>query len=403
MSKSGKLKKTAKAHQQKQQSATVKKGSKKNILIGIAVVAVILITVLLVWDKFHRIQVLKIGDETVYRDEIIYYIYQKESANSYLDQMYEQLTGAGYWESASSADAARTNSEVELDYLRAQVVQDDILAQEAKKAGIELTEEEQKEATENAEEFLSQLSEQEKSENVIRRKNIVALCEKIALAEKCKEKIVEKYGITEDSIREELDYEEYRQYDVQYYYISYQTVDEEGNVTDVDETELTKRTNDLLALKERAEAGEDFATLLPEEEEEESEEDDEQDTVEFSGEEPEGVTRAECDYSENVADMIFAMKNDEISDVIRDEESGMLYLFKMIQNDNPEYYEEEVESQLEDQKNQRFAQEYDSDIFPQYYVTYRENVWEEFDLGYTFSFAEDEEEEALSEEETAEE
>lgn len=400
MSKSGKLKKTVKVHQQKQQAVAVKKGSKKNILIGIAVVAVILITALLVVDKFHRIQALKIGDETVYRDEIIYYIYQKESENSYIDQMYEQLTGNGYWETISSTDEERTNSEVELDFLRAQVVEDDILAQEAKKAGMTLTDEERKEAEENAEEFLSQLSEKEKSDNVIREKNIIALCEKIALAQKCKAKIIEKYGITKDSLREELDYESYRQYDVQYYYISVLTRDEDENPIYVDDAEIEKRKNDLLALRERAIAGEDFATLLPEEELEEEDEDDEQDTIEFSGEEAEGVTRVECSYSEDVLDVICALDNDEISDVVLDEDSGLLLFFKMINNDNPEYYEEEIETQLDAQQTQRFAQEYESDILPQYYVTYRENVWEEFDLGYTFSFDDEEDEEELSEEET---
>lgn len=393
MSKTGKLKKNVKTQAQKQKKAAVeKKGTKKAVWIIAAVLVVLVVTALLVWDKYHRIQALKVADETVYKDEILYYIYESESENNYVDQIYEQLMGSGFWESASNADETRTNAEVELERIRSQAVMDSILAQEAQKAQITLTQQEQQTAEEKAEEFLSALSEQQKSRYAIRDKNVRVLTERIALAEKYKEQIIEGYGYTKEDIQEEVDYEQYRQYDVQYYSISYMTTDEDGNTVEVDAAELAKRKEELSQIKQRADQGEAFETLLSEDAAA-AEESEELDQVEFSGEEAEGVTRAECDYSDSVAEAIFSLENNEISEVLQDEEAGMLYVFKMLDNDSKERYEQELENSLSEQQEESFAKEYEEEIFPLYHVTYRENVWEEFTMGDTFSFAEEEDSE----------
>lgn len=377
MSKSGKIKKAAKAQnlKRKKEERQNKKNHSTGIFVGLAVAVGIIIAAIVVWDKYHRETALVVGNDKIYKDEVMYYVFQKESENSFMDSFYSQIYGTGYWES-DDGSGLMTNSEAEKLVIQDDAIEDLILEKEAGKAGLSLTDEEIKAADEDAQKIYEQITGSERSENGITLNKLKKMAEREALGDKFKQYKIDGYDIDDDGIRSGVDKDEYRQYDIQYYSVSYMDFDSDDKDAELSEDEVKKLTEEMEKLKDRAGSGEDFAALIGENDESK---------IEFSGEEAEGICKADTDFSDTLTSVIYAMKNDEISDVIKDEDSGSLYLIKMINNNSDEAYEDEVKSRISSEETSRFEDEYADNILPNYNIDYKEEVWKKISLGRTFS------------------
>lgn len=376
MSKSGKLKKAANAQKirEKNKAKQNKKNHSVGIFVGIMAAVGIIVAVLVVWDKYHREAALIVDGDKIYKDEVMYYVYETEASASYMDSIYYQIYGTGYWETTD--DSGMTNADSEKISIQAEAVKDLILEKEAGKNGITLTDEEIKTADENAQTIYDQIDSGERTNNGITLDRVKKLGKRIALGEKYKQHLIDGYDIDDEAIREGVDKDEYRQYNIQYYSVSYMETDDENNEKELSDEEIDELTKKLEDLKSRAQSGEDFETLIGE---------DEETDIEFSGEEAEKVWKADTDLSDTLTSVIYGMENEEISDVIKDEDSGELYLIKMLDNNSDEAYEDEVESQISDKEEEAFSDDYQNNIYPGYEIKIKDSVWDKINLGSTFT------------------
>lgn len=377
MSKSGKLKKAAKSQVQKEKNK-VKQGKRSHstqifvvlaILIGLAVAA------LVIWDRYHREVAMTVGNEKIYEDELMYYVYETESDASFMNSLYQQIYGSSYWETIE--DSGISNSEMEKLNIKDQAAQDLILEKEAINAGISLTDEEAAAADESAKNMFEQMSEADIKANGVKLENLTKISRRIALGDKYEAQRIDEYDIDDEGIRAGVDKDEYRQYNIQYYSISIVKTDDDNNEQSLSDEEIEQRKEKLMDLRERAENGEDFETLIDE---------DEESDITFSGIEAEKVWKADTNFSDTLTSVIYSMKDDELSDIIEDEDSGELYLIKMLDNNSDEAYEDEVESRIKAQEEESFSDEYLEELMPKYNIKFKDAVWSKMNLGSMFSF-----------------
>lgn len=377
MSKSGKLKKAAKSQVQKEKNK-VKQGKRSHstqifvvlaILIGLAVAA------LVIWDRYHREVAMTVGNEKIYEDELMYYVYETESDASFMNSLYQQIYGSSYWETIE--DSGISNSEMEKLNIKDQAAQDLILEKEAINAGISLTDEEAAAADESAKNMFEQMSEADIKANGVKLENLTKISRRIALGDKYEAQRIDEYDIDDEGIRAGVDKDEYRQYNIQYYSISIVKTDDDNNEQSLSDEEIEQRKEKLTDLRERAENGEDFETLIDE---------DEESDITFSGIEAEKVWKADTNFSDTLTSVIYSMKDDELSDIIEDEDSGELYLIKMLDNNSDEAYEDEVESRIKAQEEESFSDEYLEELMPKYNIKFKDAVWSKMNLGSMFSF-----------------
>lgn len=377
MSKSGKLKKAAKSQVEKEKSR-IKQGKKSNsiqIFIGLAVAVGLIVAALVIWDRYHRDVAMTVGNEKIYKDELMYYVFETENDAQFMDNFYKQIYGSGYWESAD--DSGLTNSELEKLNIKDQAARDLILEKEAVNNGISLTDEEAAAADESAKTMFEQMSASDRKNNGITLERLTKISRRISLGEKYEKHQIEGYDIDDEGIRAEVDKDEYRQYNIQYYSVPYVKTDEENNEQPLSDEEIKELEKKLLDLRERAEKGEDFESLIGE---------DEESDITFSGIEAEKVWKADTNFSDTITSVIYNMQNDEISDVIKDEDSGELYLIKMLDNNSDEAYEDEVESRISAKEEESFTDEYIQKLLPSYSIKYKDSVWSKINLGSIFTF-----------------
>lgn len=377
MSKSGKLKKAAKSQVEKEKSR-IKQGKKSNsiqIFIGLAVAVGLIVAALVIWDRYHRDVAMTVGNEKIYKDELMYYVFETENDAQFMDNFYKQIYGSGYWESAD--DSGLTNSELEKLNIKDQAARDIILEKEAVNSGISLTDEEAAAADETAKTLFEQMSAADRKNNGITLERLTKISRRISLGEKYEKHQIEGYDIDDEGIRAEVDKDEYRQYNIQYYSVPYVKTDEENNEQPLGDEEIKELEKKLLDLRERAEKGEDFESLIGE---------DEESDITFSGIEAEKVWKADTNFSDTITSVIYNMQDDEISDVIKDEDSGELYLIKMLDNNSDEAYEDEVKSRILAKEEESFTNEYIQKLLPSYSIKYKDSVWDKINLGSIFTF-----------------
>lgn len=377
MSKSGKLKKAAKSQVEKEKSR-IKQGKKSNsiqIFIGLAVAVGLIVAALVIWDRYHRDVAMTVGNEKIYKDELMYYVFETENDAQFMDNFYKQIYGSGYWESAD--DSGLTNSELEKLNIKDQAARDIILEKEAVNSGISLTDEEAAAADETAKTMFEQMSAADRKNNGITLERLTKISRRISLGEKYEKHQIEGYDIDDEGIRAEVDKDEYRQYNIQYYSVPYVKTDEENNEQPLGDEEIKELEKKLLDLRERAEKGEDFESLIGE---------DEESDITFSGIEAEKVWKADTNFSDTITSVIYNMQDDEISDVIKDEDSGELYLIKMLDNNSDEAYEDEVKSRILAKEEESFTNEYIQKLLPSYSIKYKDSVWDKINLGSIFTF-----------------
>ena len=362
---------------------------------GIAIVVVIGLIIGISIENFKPSLLMTVNDKKVYMDDVMYYVYNTESSYSYMDQIYQAYYGTSYWDQSSESGVSnRDSAKLELEQT---IEAYEILYKEAVDAGYKINDEDKENAKSDVKSIRDALTLEQKNQLGMSKKALTSTLEKKYCADRYKQDIIDGFDIDDEEIHEGVSYDDFRQYDIQYYEISKQTYDEEGNPVDVDDETLKLYKEELEGLAERAKT-EDFDSLTPqaveavkELEEAEASSEPADDTEDSEDAETEDEVKYNANFTADgnfvvgngnfttdFEDAVKTMKNDEISKVIETETS--LYLVKMINNDDDEAYEAEVENQITSKENEEFEAWYE-DIFAKYTITLNEKVWDSLELG----------------------
>ncbi|MCI8564078.1 MAG: hypothetical protein HFH69_11270 [Lachnospiraceae bacterium] len=344
------------------------------ILTVLCVVLVVVLCVGVAIQQFKPKVAVTVGGTKFTLDDMMYPIYELESTYLPYNEWYQSMSGGTIWEADYQGEAG-TMSGVsnsigwKQEVLNAEV-QYEILYQKAKEAKYELTEDEKKDAAEDAKEALEGLSWLQKMQLNISESKLTERFEKRALADRFKKDQQEELNkdVDEEKTIADISKEDYRQYDIQYYYAPLKTSTEEGEAKELTSDEKKELEGKMKEIASQAKTAEDFTTLIGE--------DESSITLEKEGKftEKDGWTYV----SDKNLKKIKKMKNGTVSDVILDE--NYYVVVKMVDNNSEEAYKTACDDAIKAKQNSAYSDWYDKEQ-EKYDVVVNTDVWTDVVIG----------------------
>lgn len=291
---------------------------------------------------------------TVYYTDSVYDIYQMESMYNAYGMDWDMDYG-----DETLADNAKSQ-------IMKNLKQREVLYMQAQKDGLTLDDTEKKEVDDAVKDAMKSIKKLKKDVKGLSESDVRASIEKQKLAEKEKQKIIDGFDIDDAALTAEVKKEDYRQYTIQYYTISKEDESKKSDdaasgsaVVLKDSATLQKEKSDMEALQKKAKTAKDFTKLLTDKDEDQK---DDSTGITYA---TEGLLESNTDFAdEKTREMIKKMSNDQISDVIETDKA--YYIFKMVNNNDPEAYDNEVKNKISTEENSRFDTYYDDTLKKQY-------------------------------------
>ena len=344
------------------------------ILTVLCVVLVVVLCVGVAIQQFKPKVAVTVGGTKFTLDDMMYPISELESTYLPYNEWYQSMSGGTIWEADYQGEAG-TMSGVsnsigwKQEVLNAEV-QYEILYQKAKEAKYELTEDEKKDAAEDAKEALEGLSWLQKMQLNISESKLTERFEKRALADRFKKDQQEELNkdVDEEKTIADISKEDYRQYDIQYYYAPLKISTEEGEAKELTSDEKKELEGKMKEIASQAKTAEDFTTLIGE--------DESSITLEKEGKftEKDGWTYV----SDKNLKKIKKMKNGTVSDVILDE--NYYVVVKMVDNNSEEAYKTACDDAIKAKQNSAYSDWYDKEQ-EKYDVVVNTDVWTDVVIG----------------------
>ena len=344
------------------------------ILTVLCVVLVVVLCVGVAIQQFKPKVAVTVGGTKFTLDDMMYPIYELESTYLPYNEWYQSMSGGTIWEADYQGEAG-TMSGVsnsigwKQEVLNAEV-QYEILYQKAKEAKYELTEDEKKDAAEDAKEALEGLSWLQKMQLNISESKLTERFEKRALADRFKKDQQEELNkdVDEEKTIDDISKEDYRQYYIQYYYAPLKISTEEGEAKELTSDEKKELEGKMKEIASQAKTAEDFTTLIGE--------DESSITLEKEGKftEKDGWTYV----SDKNLKKIKKMKNGTVSDVILDE--NYYVVVKMVDNNSEEAYKTACDDAIKAKQNSAYSDWYDKEQ-EKYDVVVNTDVWTDVVIG----------------------
>lgn len=352
----------------------------KAIVLGVFCVLLVLVLCIGVGvQQFKPQLVLKINDTKFTMDNMLYPIYERESRYLPSNEIYEQIMGTSVWDTAymgqdSTVDSSLSNAEgLKQEIINAET-EYEVLYQEAVKANYSLTDEEKKDAKEQADKALKGLSWSQKLQLAISKNKLTKRFEKRILADRYKEEKKKECDATVDKATaiSSVSKTDLREYDIQYYAFSKTDSDETtGESVTLSDEEISKLEKELKELAKKAKKADDFTKLIAE---------GEQTDITYqdgSFTEQDGWSQY---LSEDNLKKIKAMKNNEISGVIKDETTGYYMFVKMINNNSTKSYDEACDEAFESAKITAYNTWLDG-VKQNYTIKTYDSLWKDVTIG----------------------
>lgn len=308
--------------------------------------------------------IVTVDDTEIKLSDAMYFIFDAEAMGEYYDQMYLAYTGSGYWDATD--DEGVTNRQKAKDYVMDNVVMIDILSKKAEKEKLTLTDDDKSTNEENVKTILEQVTDEQKKITGFTEKNLLATLNKMTLAGKYYNKMVEGFDIDEEALKADIKKDDYRQYNTDYILFATSTTDESGNTVALSDKEkkaaLKNAQEALTSLKagktfdELKETYADAATT---------------DSLNF-------INTDEIDAAYKTAAL--KMENDQLSEVVEGAEG--YYVIKMTDNNSTESYDAAVEEAVNTATAAKFDEAYEV-VKKDYKITINEKVWDTIVMGET--------------------
>lgn len=313
-------------------------------ILGLALIIGIL------FDQLYKSPLVTIDDEKYYLEDLTYQFYNTESTYDYINQMY----GGSYWDMPYSESSNMTVREyAKLETIN-NVVYEEVLYNEAVANGYTLTQEELDKIDENVNTTLNDtgISEAVIEKNKFTPEYLKGVFTKNTLASRFKQDVIDSFDINDKEIEAGISYSDYRQYDIEYLYIStVKTNEEDYSQEPIDETEKKAALDKITALRAKALEAEDWATLIPEDEKD----------LQYRASD---FLPTDTYFSEDLMNTLLAMENKDITEVVEEEDG--YYVIRMINNNSSETYDQTVADAIKEKEEEAFSEEYIDNILPKH-------------------------------------
>lgn len=301
-----------------------------------------------------------INDEEVYLNEAMYYVL-------FVESNYGPMTDETFWE--TEVEDGLTIADSAKEYIMdTYLVEINILAQEGKKAGIDITPELEPEIKAGVVEMYNALPEEIIDITGLDEQALYEISVKNYIAGEYQRSMMTDFDIDMDAVAEEYDREELKQYDTAYLHIPFTSINEDGEQVELNDSEKTdaKKTleNALAEIKE----GKTFEDIKSENE----------NIISSSESFVEGVIDA---VNEEYQEAALTLENEEVTDEIIETDNGY-YIIQMVNNDSEAYYNSTISNAISQKQQEKYTEKYE-EIKEGYTITINEEVWDSVEVGKT--------------------
>ena len=307
-----------------------------------SIVFVVILVGALLFDQLYESTLLKVDGEKYTFHDLSYYFYTIESQYQSFDQMFG---GSGtYWDMTYDETTGTTVRE----YARQQAIENalynEVLYNQAVTDGYALTEEEKSTVDTNVTNMLEQsLSAEVIAKNKFTKEYLTDVLSKTALVSRYRKDKIDALDIDDEAIKAGVSFDEFKQYDVEYLFVSKKTTDSDGNSVDKTADEITAAKEKLTTYYETAKTAEDWSKIVPEDEKD----------VKYQ---TSSFIASDTTFADDLEAKIMAMDNNQISDIM--ESDAGYYVVRMKNNNSSERYDTEVKNAISDAENTGFDKVY---------------------------------------------
>lgn len=364
-----------------QSSVKQSKGISKNMVL--LIVGILLVAVLgggVCWVNLRPRAILTVEGKdkdgktvthTVNYPEALYDIYQAEA----MPNMYAMYNMSFDWE--DTAEDGETYSSTYKKQIMQTLKKREILYMCAQKQGLSLTDEEKKAVQEDVKNARKNMTDKQKKMKGLDEATLTTVMEKDKLGEKYKDSVIATLNIDEDALKKTVDKKSYRQYTLQYYVFAKTETDSEGNSKDKDAKTIAQGKKDMEELQKKAAKAKDFTKNVMTDKNDDKI-DDNNKAISYSTKD---LVETDEDFlDKKTLKKVKAMKNGEVSDVLETKDG--YYVIKMVNNNDPEAYNNQCESVISQEKETQFDATYKNTIKAEYTAT-AQSYWKgRVNIGY---------------------
>lgn len=387
---------TIKKNNVKQETPAESSGKKPIILLSCLAVLVIAVVAMVFWENLHPRVIYTVNGDKIYLSDMMTDIYNTEATGQYMDNMYKQNYGAtsSYW-NAETSDG-QTYADLLKDNTLNSSIQREMMYREAVGAGYVLTDEENTSCDEKATELYDQLTAEVKNKSGLTKEKILAYYQKMTLADRYKQDWIDTFDIDDEALIKEagITKEDYRQYDIQYYYIPYTSTDADGNEIVKSDDEKAAAVKELEASYKDISGLADFTTYINNNTETAQTEGEAAEATETPADEgpkaPEGtniqytsksfIETDEDVFGDKLIAKIKKMDKETITDGVVEDDKGC-YIIKMVDNNSMERYESECESVISEKEAEEFQTKIDELEVDKYLIEINDSEWDKITFG----------------------
>lgn len=307
--------------------------------------------------------VVTINDEKLNMQDMMYFIYAMEAQG----QMYAQYY-PGYWDMEYSAGVTMRDQMKQSVMDAAEMWE--ILYLKAQDAKYTLTDDEKKTLSDNVDSILTSIKDDTERLKLtgFTKENLTAAQEKLQIANKYYDSVIEGLDIDKDEITATVDKEKYRQYNTEYLYAATTKVDESYNQVDLTDEEKAAAKTAITKALEDVKAGKAFADIVAAD-----------DTITTS---TLNFVKDDGKADEAYQAAALNLENDAVTDGIIETTSGY-YIIKMTDNNSTESYDTAVTDAITQAQNDAFTTKYENEIKPEFKITVNNEAWDKIVMGET--------------------
>lgn len=339
MNKSKKIKKVAAEAQS--HDKTKDKAVRTKILAITSIIFVIILIGALLFDQLYEGPLLTVDGEKYNLKDLAFYFYTVEAEYDTYDQMFGG--GGTYW-NMTTDESGTTMRDTAKESAINTALYNEVLFNQATSEGYASTEDEIKLADESAAKLIDEtLSKEVIAKNRFTKELLSGMLSKASLVDRYRRDKLDALNIDKEAIKAGVSFEEYKQYDVEYLYVSTEKTDADNNTVAMTDQEKADALAKLNTYVDKAKTTEDWSKLLPEDEK----------TVTYK---KSSFIKSDTTFEDALKTKLMEMDNNQIGDVYEAEDG--YYFVRMINNNSSERYDSEVEKAIDAKEKEEFQKIY---------------------------------------------
>lgn len=300
--------------------------------------------------------------------DLMYIIYSQEEYFNKLAIQYTETDNIDFWNDILDENTNETGRDMALESTVEMIKMLIFAKQQAEESGYELSSDVQQDVEFYVEDVLNHIDEEHQERTGFTKENLTTLVTEYLVAKSYCQDQIEAMSVDEKKIEDSLDYEDYRQRQIESVFVQTVTEDAAGNTVEQPvETvaELVKKANQILSkVKEGEEMEAAYASVVTEEDTD----------ITYTN-----LSYSDEDLDEAVVKALDSLEDGQCYEKLVETEGGY-YIVRLINGRSTELYDDEVQYQISMEKQSLYDEKL-SELYEKHSIIVNEEAFSELVLG----------------------